>query len=377
MEIEDKIRARLETILTNDARNHAELASIAGGQLIAPEPFADERSFYERIINTYRSAVREVNSLFEENVAFLSGFSQLVDNVKDKSDFEVICSHLLDCVLQDFGAEFCSLLFFDEEGHPDSVSLEGTLEECKFLRIHSRPDILGSEHIQQVLTRLAAKSQESFIVDDVYREPDFARIDFPSVVRSIACIPLISAEKTAGLLVASHSRPKYFTDNHLRVLKILAGFAAHLRLLTNGNHRMPQKADPDPVKSADVISVALLDFQVSDALGGRVSPDSSLLSHLRAKFYRAIHGLGSVVFRGEREILVLLPGLPAKELHTTAGLLQQEFHQWKAEQNGRLAGIRMNLGYLTCDGNMDLERILEMIHLKMNPDLTEEPVGIL
>jgi len=82
--------------------------------------------------------------------------------------------------------------------------------------------------MRDALIRFAAKTQNPFAMSDVYREPDFFRIDFPSIVRSIACVPLAAECDALGLLVAGHSRPGYFEDKHLRVLKILAGFAAQI-----------------------------------------------------------------------------------------------------------------------------------------------------
>jgi hypothetical protein len=377
MKIEDTIRARLESILANDARNHLEISISTGDPTGRDELPDQERSFYERIINTYRTAVREVNCRFEENVGFLSGFSQLVDNVRDKNDFQVICSYILDCVLQDFGAEYCSLVFFDADNLPGSISLEGTREEWKFVTVHSRPEILGSPPIQQILRRLEADPRDPFIVDDVYREPEFARVDFPNVVRCIACIPVISGEKNAGLLIAGHSRPKYFTQNHLRVLKILSGFVSHLHYLTCGKDQGIQSVGPDLPKSEDVLSIALADFQVSDPLDRWVAPHVSLLSSLRTRLYRAVEGIGSVVFHGDQQLLVLVPGLPAKEMHSLAGRMRQEFLHWKSDRNEALPAVKMDLGYLTCDGDIDLERVLDVIHHKTHPDATEEAVGAL
>ncbi len=362
----DGTHAQLESILTSEAHHSAVLAD---GQPAGSELSAPDKEYYERIINTYRNAVREVNDLFEENIAFLSGFSQLFDNVRDTNDFGVICSYVLDCVLQDFGAEYSSLVFFDPT---DSPSLEGMREECRFLRIHSRPEILGSERVQQILVELARREQGSFTIDDVYREPDFARIDFPGVVRSIACSPLVANGEATGLLIAGHSRPKYFTDNHIRVLRILAGFASHLHFLIRESRPSATKSKFGKPKTEDVLSVALLELRVHDSLDRWIAAGSSLLSSLRTRFYRAVAGKGSAVFRGDRELVILLPGLAKNEMHEMAARLKLEYQQWQSDQNGILPEIRMNLGYITCEGDVDLERMLEMLDFKTNPDAPEE-----
>ena len=59
-------------------------------------------------------------------------------------------------------------------------------------------------------------------------------MDFPGVVRSVLCLPMFLHGASVGYLVLSHSLPSYFHENHIRVLKILGSFIAHLRLLHQG-----------------------------------------------------------------------------------------------------------------------------------------------
>ena len=74
MEIEERIRTRIEAILVNDARNFSEIKNMASDDepLEAEDILADERNLYHRIINSYRSAVGEVNKLLEESIGSIS-----------------------------------------------------------------------------------------------------------------------------------------------------------------------------------------------------------------------------------------------------------------------------------------------------------------
>ena len=224
MDIENRIRARIEAILTNDARNYAEITKTAAmDEPLEADSFAEERNLYQRIINSYRSAVSEVNKLLEENVGFLSGFYRIVENIKEKDDFEEICSQIVDCILQDLGAEYCSLLFHESNG---PLCLEGVREDRKFLRIHSKSSMLGEE-FEREMTIMVRESSECLNVADVYGEPRFNAVDFPSVARSVLCLPITLRQAPVGFLILSHSLPNFFHDNHIRVLKILGSMVAH------------------------------------------------------------------------------------------------------------------------------------------------------
>jgi len=88
METEEWIRSRIEAILANDARNHAEVRRVASAEgIAAAEGSGEERNLYQRVINTYRNAIADVNRRFEENVWFLSGFYRILESIKEEGDF--------------------------------------------------------------------------------------------------------------------------------------------------------------------------------------------------------------------------------------------------------------------------------------------------
>jgi len=374
MDIEDRIRSQIEAILINDARNQAEMANMAtDDEPLESDPFSEERNLYQRMINSYRNAVKEVNDLLEENVGFLSGFYQFVENVKDKTDFEEICAQIVDCVLQDLGAEYCSLVFFDSSAENEHLRMEGIREDQKFLLIHSKSELLGSREFEQALLRMASESSASFLnMGDVYREPNLIKVDFPGLVRSLVSLPVTSSQRTIGLLIMTHSRPRYFNDNHIRVLKILASFAAHLKLLT-GRRSSDARQVEQSEGNADILSTALLDFQVMDAYGRWVSAQRETVCRIRSRMLEKLGEKASILFRGDRDLLVLLPGVRPENLHGIVSDLRKAFHDWKANQDQQLQSIRMSLGYASCEGEDDLDRVLEVATHLMHPEADDEP----
>jgi hypothetical protein len=263
-------------------------------------------------------------------------------------------------------------VFFDDDPAYRHLCLEGVKENRKFLRIHSRSELLGSEELEKVLIGMSAESPECRNIGDVYREPQFINVDFPSMVRSLVCIPVTSVQRTIGLLIMSHSRPRYFNDNHIRVLKILASFAAHLKLLTGKRTADVPSDESTRGESADLLSLVALEFEVQDSYRRWVAPDTEILCSIRTVLFEALGGKGAVLFRGERELIALLPGFDSHQLHGTVCAIRNAFHAWRASQTAGLSSMRMNLGCATCEGEDDLERALEIAGHLMHPETEQE-----
>jgi hypothetical protein len=379
MDIEDKIRSRIEAILTADARNHAEVERAAcDEEPLESDPFAEERNFYQRIINSYRNAISEVNGLLEENVGFLSSFYRMIDAIKDKTDFQAICSHLVHAILQDFRAEYCSVILFPSATPETGDShLEGVFEERKFFRIHSDPGLLGSVEFEDVLVRMITETGECLNIGDVYREPRFNDVDFPSVVRSLMALPIAVGQKEMGCLILSHSLPSCFNENHLRVLKILAGMLAFIRLHTLRTEPHGEIVStaapviPDTDTASDAFSLVMLDFVQIVGPGQIARPDKKHLLAIRARLAEVLKGAASVFLHDEGELLVLLPAVSSAQLPEAVGWLQQAFRRWRESQGEAGQRIKMNLGFSTCDGSEELSRMLELAALAMRPETDE------
>jgi transcriptional regulator with GAF, ATPase, and Fis domain len=376
MEIEDRIRTRIEAIMINDARNFSEIKKMAADDepLEVEDILADERSLYHRIINSYRNAVSEVNKLLEESIGSLSGFYRIMESIKEKDDFQEICTQIVHCVLQDFNADYCGLLFRDREG---SLCLEGICEDRKFLRIHSKGSFLGSKEFEQELTRMAEEASDCLNIEDVYKEPRFNAEDFPGVVRSVVCLPILLHRTPVGFFVLSHSLPNFFKDNHVRVLKIIGSFVAHLKLLHSGgrlSHTSPscEVSDRDGVEKLDVHAVALLDFDTLDAYGRRVAMEKQSVREIRRQIQDALEEKESVLFYGERELLVFMPGVSSELLATRIRGLREAFEQWQNDRLEERRDMRISLRFSVCEGDEDLARTLEIASLVAHPDTDGE-----
>jgi hypothetical protein len=377
MEIEDRIRTRIEAILVNDARNFSEIKKMAADDepLEAEDILSDERNLYHRIINSYRNAVSEVNKLLEESIGSLSGFYRIVESIKEKKDFQETCSQVVGCILQDFGADYCALLF--PEG-PDTLCLEGMREDRKFLRIHSETSLLGSKEFERELTRMAAENPDCLKIEDVYKEPCFNAVDFPSVVRSVLCLPILLHDAAVGFLVLSHSLPSFFNDNHIRVLKILGSLIAHLRFLHQGDPAVaplpPEASSKQEVsEKPDAYAVVLMEFDTLDMYGRRTPLEKKEICEIRVRIQGALEGKESVLFYEERELLIFMPGVSSEQLPARVRCLREVFRRWQADRFEDRRHVRTNLGFSVCEGEEDLSRTLEVASLVMHPETDEEP----
>ncbi len=374
MEIEDRIRNQIEAILINDARNFDEIKRMASDdEPLDAEVLAEERNLYNRIINSYRNAVSEVNKLLEENIASLSSFYRIVDSIKEKRDFQEICSRIVDCILQDFNADYCSLLFPDNDA---ILCLEGICEERRFIRIHTGENLLGSKEFEQELTRMAEEHGDCLYIEDVYKESRFNTVDFPGVVRSVLCLPITLCNQPAGYLILSHSLPKFFHDNHIRVIRILGSFIAHLRLLHyNGNisdlSKLEAFSEEETLEASDANAVILMNFDLPDSSGRHVPLNRDSVCEIRSRIRRILEGKESILFYMDRELMVFLPGVSSDQLPERVRCIREAFYSWREAREDR-KNVRLNLGFSVCEEDEDLSRMLEIASVVMHPESEEE-----
>jgi hypothetical protein len=383
LDIEGKIRSRIEAVLLNDARNYAEVTqAVAGDGPLEQDPFAEERNLYQRIISSYRSAVSEVNGLLEENIGCLSGFYRIVETIKEKEDFAEICSLIVDCVLQDLGAEYCSLVFRTQDGEQGSLRyFEGIREQRKFICNHEHATLLGSREFDRVVAGLVTRATETINIGDVYREARFNSVDFPSVVRSMVFLPIRICQTPVGALILCNSLPRFFTQNHTRVLQILASIIAHLWLLCAGHGsdadslQLPPAQSSRPPEDKESVAIVLLNFECQGA-GRRLLADRNIIRNIRGSLAGTLDGNESIMLYEDSELLVLLPGTSTEQLFGRLQKLRRAFEEWQTGVGDSARNIWMNLGYSICEGGDDLARTLEVASLMMRRELDDNEGGL-
>jgi uncharacterized protein YigA (DUF484 family) len=374
MDIEGKVRSRIEAILVNDARNDAEIRMMATeDEPLENDPFAEERNVYQRMISSYRNALREVNGALEENTGFLSGLYRIIETIKEKDNFLEICSQIVDCVLKDLGAEYCGLVLRARSGQAEEpLYLEGIREQHRFLFSHGQAALLGSQEFAQVVERLANEAADYVNIGDVYREPHFNAVDFPSVVRSLVCLPISEHQRTVGTLILGHSMPRFFRQSHARVLRILASMIAHVHVLTasRGTRGAVPLAPPPRAVGADTaeaLSVVLLGLE-TDSCPPKSVTDKDLIGSFQHLISRTLEDNDSILPYEESRLLVILPGTTAEHLPMRTAKLRDAFEHWRASRGEEERHLRLNLGCSTCESGEALICTLEAASLMMLGD---------
>jgi hypothetical protein len=371
MDLEANIRARIEAVLLNDARRYADLRLMAeDDEPLGHDAFDEERNFYQRIISSYRSAVNEVNVLLEENISFLSTFCRIVENIKEKENFPEICSVIVEALLQDLGVEYCSIVLFDEPSPVDEpLHLEGIREDQKLIYIHSDPRLLGSRDFKRAVAALAQESLNPTNIPDVYQDARFDGIDFSCVVRSLACLPIVSFNRAVGALIVSHSLPHSFNDNHTRLFSILSGIISHARLLT-GKRPSGTLPAPDAVPGdrQDVTSIVLMNFEQRGADGSMRPLETEAVLGLRSRLAAALEPTDILLLYDEKELLLLAPGVQAHQIPPRVKKLKDAFLDWRTRQAEKMSTVQMSFGFSSCEGSEDIARTLEVASLIMKPD---------
>jgi hypothetical protein len=180
-----------------------------------------------------------------------------------------------------------------------------------------------------------------------------------------------------GALVLSHSQPRFFDDSHMRILQILAGTIAHLRLLAAAGPptpvTVPDEHEAERSRESDDFAVVIFGVERLDAFGRHVPLDRERVRSLRNALRRSLGLHENVILHGPGELLALLPGTPAAVLPERVRGLRAAFEAWRATSGEALAGARLNVGFAACEEGDDLGRTLEVAALIMHPELEPDP----
>jgi PleD family two-component response regulator len=129
---------------------------------------------------------------------------------------------------------------------------------------------------------------------------------------------------------------------------------------------------PDPnlpiPEKPETYSVVLMEFETQDVYGRHVPLQRESIREIRMRLQVALEGKESVLFYGEKELLVFMPGVSSEALPARIRKLREAFHQWRADRLEEQRNTRVNLGFSTCEGEEDLSRLLEIASVVMHPD---------
>ena len=116
-----------------------------------------------------------------------------------------------------------------------------------------------------------------------------------------------------------------------------------------------------------------MEFDTQDKYGRRIPLQREAVREIRLQLQRALEAKESILFYGERDLLVFMPGVTSEQLPARIRVLRETFRAWQSGEAEGRANTRMNLGFSVCEGEEDLARTLEVASLVMHPDTDEDP----
>jgi len=170
----------------------------------------------------YKNSLDELNSQFHEKIRELSVIRKIGDRLKISMSIEQACKNIVSIVLNEINADSCSLMLYDEENDKLILKSVKSQKEDKAKYFGKNSD-LRTFKMGEGIAGKAAKAQVVFRINDTALESNFIPNYIATAdIKSIICLPLISRDKTLGVLNLSHSQTDAFTDRDERILNILA-----------------------------------------------------------------------------------------------------------------------------------------------------------
>jgi hypothetical protein len=137
------------------------------------------------------------------------------------------------------------------------------------------------------------------------------------------------------------------------------------------------RPDASPVQGVsetpDAYAVVLMGFDTLDVYGRSTPMQKKAVREIRLQIRGALRENESVLFYGEGELLIFMPGVSSESLPARVRSLREAFHSWQADRFEDRRAVRLNLGFSVCEGEEDLSRTLEVASLVMHPETDDEP----
>ena len=145
-------------------------------------------------------------------------------------------------------------------------------------------------------------------------------MDFPGVVRSVLCLPILLHNAPVGFLILSHSLPKLLprqphpclenTGQPDRALEAPSPGRQAFCLLQSRRRKLNQEIPEKP----DAYSVVLMEFDTQDAYGRHVPLQQGSRTRNTLLLQSVLEGKESVLFYGEKRA----PGVYARRIFGNA-----------------------------------------------------------
>ena len=176
--------------------------------------------------NLYARTLAEANRLYEEKVKELNALRRVGDALRSVLSVRKVCCEIVDILVEEVGAENCSLMLLDREGGRLSIKAARGQRDAR-TRYFDRPSEQVRFKLGEGVAGWVAERAEPVLIPDTGRDKRFKPFETAGMaVRSLLCLPLVEGNQVWGVLNLSHSDINAFTEDNERILTIIANQAA-------------------------------------------------------------------------------------------------------------------------------------------------------
>src|SRR5947207_13662244 len=135
----------------------------------------------------------------------------VADTLNSTLEMDKLLGRVAELVRQIIDYEIFAILLLNERTQELSIRFQiGHTPETERLKIK----------VGQGMTGMAVERRSSVLVDDVRKEPRY--INAHPLVRSELAVPLIAKKRVIGVIDIQASKERYFTEEHNRILTLVA-----------------------------------------------------------------------------------------------------------------------------------------------------------
>ena len=190
-------------------------------------------------------------------------FRKIQGALRHIPDFSETCKAILDAVMEEMGAENCSLML------KDPVSDELCIHAARGIK--DRETNFYSEHSNhwkrfktgEGIAGWVLKEGHAVLLNDVNEEPHFVKVNgLDGKVSSLICVPILEKDQVVGVFNLSHSKRGAFSNGDKLILTYISNqvgaalTSTRFFLEINEMNRLTMGSENDPLREREILPLS-------------------------------------------------------------------------------------------------------------------------
>ena len=176
-----------------------------------------------------RKQIKDTQERYEYKISEISALHELGQAVKNVHDFNKLCEHLLDIIIQNTIAQNCSIMFLDRKRQSLYLICATNYDKQTYIidpkKVFSKEGVIYSPGADKGAAGIALKDKKPVLIEDTTKSNFFSNSPETQVeIKSLLSVPMEMEERVKGVINLSHSEPYIFTKNDVNLFRIIADF---------------------------------------------------------------------------------------------------------------------------------------------------------